>query len=149
MIEPKLGCDRLLSVNSNVCDLSACDAIPVNCDVRRDESLKDGSLEDLSGLTTNIDQAALVKRGYRDMTSCLTCGVLFESDAVLLWSLRPISWFMIYITEADERRIRQDHPGLFRRIGTKLIIIPSTFRNDYPNIHPDFMWADKWKSGVH
>ena len=85
----------------------------------------------------------LVKRGYRDLTSDLTCGVLFETDPVWLWSLRPNSWITIYITGSDELILRQDHPILFELLSSKLSVIPSTFRNDFPSVAPDCMWISR------
>ncbi|KAI2511897.1 hypothetical protein MHU86_2413 [Fragilaria crotonensis] len=67
------------------------------------------------------------------MTSPLTCGVLFESDPVWLWSIRPNSWNKIYITLQDEIRLRRDHPCLFRLLSSRLATIQST------KVSPDFM----------
>ena len=74
------------------------------------------------------------------MTSDLTCGVLFETDPVWLWSLRPNSWSTIFITGSDELILRQDHHLLFLLLSPKLSVIPSTFRYDFPSIAPDVMW---------
>ena len=79
------------------------------------------------------------------MTSQLTCGVLFESDPLWLWSLRPNSWRKIFLTGPDEARIRQDHPVLFSSFENKITIIPSTFVGDYPAISQDYMWVSGFK----
>ena len=81
----------------------------------------------------------LIKRGYRDMTSTLTCGALFQSDPVWLWCLRPNSWSSIFLTGPDESRLRHDHPALFEKLEPKIVVIPSTFAGDYPSICPDVM----------
>ena len=88
-----------------------------------------------------IPKPLLVKRGYRDMTSRLTCGVIFESDPLWLWSLRPNSWASIYLTVSDEARLRQGHPELYSQFEHKFRTIPSTFSADFPLIDPDFMWV--------
>ena len=84
--------------------------------------------------------AHLIKRGYREMTSHLTCGVIFDGDPVWLWSIRPNSWSKIYVSGPDFVRIRQDHNSLFLKLESKLVTIASTFESDYPSISPDFMW---------
>ena len=81
----------------------------------------------------------LIKRGYRDMTSTLTCGALFQSDPVWLWCLRPNSWSKIYLTVQDEARLRQDHPVLFEKLQSKIFVIPTTFAGDYPRMRPNVM----------
>lgn len=75
------------------------------------------------------------------MTSHLTCGVLFESDPVWLWSIRPNSWASIFITGPDESRLRQAHPVLYQRLKNKVVTITSTFGGDYPSVCPDYMWV--------
>lgn len=46
----------------------------------------------------------------------------------------------IYTTDPDEVRLCQDHPALFEKLKSKLVIVPSTFAGSYPDISPDFMW---------
>ena len=75
------------------------------------------------------------------MTSHLTCGLIFESDPLRLWSLRPNSWATIYITVSDEVRLRQGHPELYSTFEHKFRTIPSTFSADFSTIQPDFMWV--------
>ena len=82
-----------------------------------------------------------IKRGYRDMSSTLSCGVMFESDPVWLWSLRPNSWSTIYMTRSDESILRLKHPALFNLIIDKVESIPSNFYGDRQMISPDIMFV--------
>jgi hypothetical protein len=99
------------------------------------------SLRTRVALVSTTKSFPLIKRGYREMSSHLTCGVLFDVDPVWLWSIRPNSWSTIYITSHDASRLRVDHPALHQKIESKCVIIPSTFAADYPSICPDFMWV--------
>ena len=75
------------------------------------------------------------------MSSHFTCGLLFESDPLWLWSLRPNSWSKIFLTGPDESKLRQDHPVLFSYFENKIEIIPTTFAGNYPSVSPDYMWV--------
>jgi hypothetical protein len=111
------------------------------------------SLDYGDGVLSMLDESSVsppssplrIKRGFREMTSRLTCGFLFEADPVWLWSIRPNSWATIFLTGPDELRLRQDHPVLFAKLGNKVVIITSTFAGDFPSIGPDFMWVSGTK----
>ena len=100
-----------VSVNSSLFSPLECDAplppdLPFPSETWADIEIEN---EDLV-LTQNSDPVTvLVKRGYRETTSDLTCGVLFDKDPIWLWSLRPNSWSKIYLTVSDETRLRLEH----------------------------------------
>ena len=139
---PKLDCDSL-PANQNACVRDVCDVPPPFCP----DPIPTPCIETVDDVNPSVapqsrafSQIARVKRGYRELSSSLTCGVVFESDPVWLWSLRPNSWSIIYVTDPDEPRLRQDHPALYDRLSCKLKTIVSTFRGDFPTISPDCMW---------
>ena len=65
----------------------------------------------------------LVKRGYRETTVERVCGLSFEGFPVLIWSFRLSDWSKIYITDTDERRLRQYHVSTWSYAKDKLVII--------------------------
>ena len=150
MIHPKLDCASL-SANIIVYDMSTCeDPPPPSPDTKvsftePDDEVPEHSVTIRSSVSSTSTRT---KRGYRELTSTLTCGVLFESDPVWLWAIRPNSWSAIYITGPDEARLRQDHPVLSERLDAKLVVIPTTFRGDFPSISPEFMWVSGRKNFI-
>jgi hypothetical protein len=78
------------------------------------------------------------------MTSNLMCGILFNADAVWLWSLCPNSWSYIYITGSDEVTLCQVHPALQKLLCPKCVFLATTFEGEFTEISPDYMW---WISG--
>ena len=82
-----------------------------------------------------------VKRGYRDMSSSLTCGVVSESYPVWSWALRPNSWKKIFIMATEVSRIRSEYPALIDVLGTALVPISSSFASHYPSISPNVMFV--------
>ena len=81
-----------------------------------------------------------IKRGYREMSTTMTCGVVSESDPVWMWSLRPNSWQKIFVLPSELSFIRSKHPELLNVMAKVLVQIPSTFAGDYPMICPDVMF---------
>lgn len=134
----KLGFDGL-PVNSHDYDLTPLD-VTLSPDAQLHQcTRREGQSSPLHASSPAVDTVH-VKRGYRDMSSLLSCGVLFEYDPVWLWSIRPNSWNKIYVTISDELILRQNYPGLFLKLSSKLETIKSTFQSSYPEISPDFMW---------
>ena len=93
-----------------------------------------------SVLQENSAPPVRIKRGFREMTSNLTCGIIFEADPVWLWALRPNSWRSIYISVSDRSVIMTRHLDLWTTLTPKLVTIPSTFYGDYPSVAPDIMF---------
>ena len=89
--------------------------------------------------TSHVNMPLRSKRGYREMTSSLTCGVSFESDPVWLWSIRPNSWTAIFLTASDEQTIRLCHSSLYGRIQSKIKVISTAFFGDLQLNCPDVM----------
>jgi hypothetical protein len=151
--EPKLEFD-ILSDNSIEDSLLVCDDPLLLIPAANLDDIEDDVDEDTtrtSGTTSTLTlplPPLRVKRSYREMTSSMTCGVVFESDPVWLWSLRANSWATIYVTGPDESRLRQGHHDLFHRLISKMVTIPTTFRNEFPSICPDIMWISGSRSFI-
>ena len=75
--------------------------------------------------TTENRPLKLVKRGFRDRTEPLSCGVAFESNPAWIWSLRLSDWEEIYITDVDELRLRQYHHSTWVHTKDRLKIVAS------------------------
>ena len=73
------------------------------------------------------------------MSSTSSCGVVFESDPVWLWSLRANSWSTIFVTASNDMDLRRLHPTLRTLLESKIVVIASTFGGDHPSISPDIM----------
>ena len=84
-----------------------------SCDTFSSAMAADADDDDSTLSLVDLSPPVRVKRGYRNMSSTLTCGVLFESDPVWLWAIRGNSWSAIYLTGPDEATVCQDHPHLF------------------------------------
>ena len=67
----------------------------------------------------------LVKRGFRDQSEPLSCGIVFESMPAWLWALRLSDWAKIYITDTDELRLRQYHLSTWTQVSNRLKIVAS------------------------
>ena len=66
----------------------------------------------ISAMSISNDRPLRVKRGYKDMSATLTCGVLFEADPVWLWSMRINSWSILFLTGGVKRiRAQSSPPG--------------------------------------
>ena len=92
-----------------------------------------------SEMSPSMGQPLRIKRGFKDMLATLTCGVLFESDPVWLWSLRINSWSAIFLTASNDSELRRCHPVLRSLLEPKIVVIPSTFGGDFPSISPEVM----------
>ena len=110
---------------------------------RDDEPANESTCDDSSMLESRCSRPTSpliqVKRGYREMSSTLICGVVFESDPVWMWSLRVNSWSMIYVSASNDLELRRLHPTLRSMFDSKIFVIPSTFGGDYPSVSPDIM----------
>ena len=82
-----------------------------------------------------------IKRGFRAFTNPLTCGVRFQHLPVWLWALRPKEWSAIYITDPDERRIRQDHPSLWNLLHKSFVSVGTPVYLDPKSRLADVWWV--------
>ena len=71
----------------------------------------------------------LCKRGFREASSQRVCGLSFEGLPAWAWAIRLADWKVIYITGADERRLRQCHVSTWTFMESKVIVVdPSTIQ---------------------
>ena len=111
----------LPSVVDPICD-SISQTLPPSLPLSNTYSKKH-PLSDRGEIIGSELKAQRIKRGYRELSTPLSCGVSFETDPVWLWSLRPNDWSTIFITEPDEAILRQVHPSLYSKLGSKLSIL--------------------------
>jgi hypothetical protein len=97
----------------------------------------------------NSSKVLAVKRGFRAICDPKVCGVSFENLPVWLWTLRPIEWSTIFITETDEARIHQTHPELWTRLSGKFLRVTKSVMIDPRVSLADVWWISGSESFVH
>ena len=66
-------------------------------------------------------QQKLVKRGYREFRTPRACIVSFNRLPVWLWTLRPVEWLTVWVSQEDlETLVMRDHPTLIERFEGKI-----------------------------
>ena len=55
--------------------------------------------------TPSYKRLKLCKRGYREQSLSLVCGVMFEGVPIWLWAIRLSDWKTVYVSETDEGRL--------------------------------------------
>jgi hypothetical protein len=66
-------------------------------------------------------QQILVKRGYREFSTPRACIVSFNRLPVWLWTLRPVEWLTVWVSQEDLKTlVMRDHPTLIEQFKGKI-----------------------------
>jgi hypothetical protein len=83
------------------------------------------------------------KRGFKDFSSPLTCGVSFQGPPVWLWTLRPRAWKTIFILKRDWEVLQLHHLPLWESFGGSLVVVDPPLNRSI-SCHEASVW---WISG--
>jgi hypothetical protein len=120
---PERSEDKTLATSKSKIDSSEC--------IETSQNFRDGSLDlvcrtpilegpgiDISPQPSCLSGAPRVrgtKRGYKNFSSPMKCGICSQGPPVWLWSLRPKEWSDVFVIRNEWELIRSQHPALWEQ----------------------------------